>query len=206
MIGVPKWGNYRKSILMPFLLITRYRVGVGNYGLMTYNMFQHFEEQSGVWDYYHIVLFVWNTISVNEGSENKRREKVVLRLIKDGSTFSGYWSWHQICGRDGVLQSGELRKRLGAEIPLDPENQECILAYVNLNSVSLHPLAGLSSLWIWDDMFCLQQRWFRELSFLSNQGILKSKNIMQTQVLLWWPIPTVTGTTLSLVMQGWFFF
>lgn len=45
----------------------------------------------------------------------------------------------------------------------------------DLNLGSLHLLAGVSSLWNGDDIFCSLQRWIWELSFLSHQSILKSK-------------------------------
>lgn len=105
MLLVPKWGQYRNSTYICLLLITKWRVGGDSWELMTYDMFEHFEEQSGVRDDHHIVLFVWsNILAVNEVSETQEREGGFEVLLKTAALSKVIGADPpQPCGRDGRL-------------------------------------------------------------------------------------------------------
>ena len=105
MLLVPKWGQYRNSAYVPLLLITKWRVGGDNWEVMTYDMCERFEEQRGIRDDHHIVLFMWsNIITVNEVSETQEREGGFEVLLKTAALSKVIGADpHQPCGRDGRL-------------------------------------------------------------------------------------------------------
>lgn len=175
MLLVPKWGSYRNSVYIPFLLTARCRVGVANCGLTSLNMLKLFEELSWVRDLPN--SFLSDPSSLWTKVQKIREEWKDLRSIKDDITFwRQRWSSLKSDFVEGMgcQKVGSSGRCWGPSRYKEPRSHS---SKCDLNIVSLHHLAGVSSLWKCDDMFCSLKRWIWELKH-SEKRTCKCKSFL----------------------------